>query len=143
MIALADVQSTVQSLLEAAAYFSGESVLEDLGAIEPDRNQALEGRGFCVTVLPLLRGTLRSQAQGKAVLQVLVLVLVEINPATNPAAANKDIYEACAAVVAAVLAYSQINPEDRFSLGPEPLEFSDHDPGLLSYIVTFTKLAVL
>ncbi len=143
MIALEDLHSDATTRIQAATYFAGETVLEDLGQSEHDREEALRERGFCVTIPPLLSASVVSQSHSRVVVKAVLAVLVEINPETNPDGANKDIYEAVAAVVSTLLAQVPTNPADNYQVAPEALDYSDIDSGLIGYLILFNKNCVI
>jgi len=144
MIKLEDLQEHARGLIAANAYFSGETVLAELGLSSDDRESALNTRGFCISVLPIDEGRKSSQGAGAAVKSVSVVCLLEIQPKVNAGTggAGKDIYQALRAVESSLLGYSPVNPSDRYSVHERAWDFSDHDPGLLAYLQNFIKLVV-
>jgi hypothetical protein len=142
MIAFEDAQQHATDLIAAHAYFSGETVIAELGLGSDAREAALNGRGICVSVLPLDEGRASSQGTAAAGVRVSVITLLEVNPRVNAEQAQKDVYLAIKAIKAALLAYTGVNPNDRYSVAERAFDFSDHDPGLLGYLQTFNKIVV-
>ena len=147
MITLKEVQAEAVALITAHAYFAGETVIEDVGMSDDAIGAALQDRGFCVVVLPVLGGAMTSQGKGTAVLNVDLMVTLYVNPKTNAEAgkANKDIVEAIEKLVAAVLDYDQCEkvPESKFKLAPDAFNISTFDPGTFTYDVFFNRKCVL
>jgi hypothetical protein len=154
-----EIQQHATDLIAAHPYFSGHSVLVDLGLVKADMAAALKTKGFALCVFPLLGGVLLDSGTGKGVQNVRVVVHWEINPTVNavqatpevedpptpegaPGSASLDIYKILSAVESALLAYAPVNPNDRYKCSQGAFNFLENDAGLLSYNQHFEKLCV-
>lgn len=141
MKSLHEIQAHAQSLIAADAYLAGETVLVELGNSDVERESALNNRGLCVSVLPLDEGRRTSLGKALGAISVAVFVLTEFSTRVNEDNANKDPYLVLKAIQGALLGYNPVNPNDRYGVTESAFDYSDHDPGLLSYLQKFSKLA--
>ena len=147
MIALANIQAAIQTVIAANAYLSGISVIVDNGLQDPAIEDQLVGKGFVIVIPPILGGKTLTQAGGKIVLLADVMVRVMVNPEANATAntgAQKGTYEAIAAVTKAVLGWRPAGglpgtSEKLFEASNDFLAISNFDAGLIIYDLTFTK----
>ena len=157
---LTEIQTTVRDTLKAVPLFANDLVVSDNGLQEDEMNAALNGRGFCIAVSPILHGGATVDAQGHSVnpggtaalltarLVASVRVNVTRNAAqksdTDPGGANIDPLEAVATVIRAVLAWANKNnpTEKRFEVdGDGALTLAADDPGVLTWDIRFKKTA--
>ena len=147
MITLKEIQAAAVTLIEAHAFFAGETVIQDLGNSDDLLGQTLEERGFAVVVVPVLGGAMISQGKDKVLVNADLMVTLYINPKTNPESgkANKDMGEAIESLVAAMLEYDQCEkvPHSKFKLASDAFNISTFDGGLFAYDVFFQRQCAL
>lgn len=143
MITLKEIQAAAVTLIQAHAYFTGETVIKDVGASDDQIGQALEDRGFVVVVVPILGGAMIGQGKDKVLVNADLMVTIWVNPKTNPESgkANKDIAEAIEKLVAAMLEYNDCEkvPNSKFKLAADAFNISTFDGGLFAYDVFFQR----
>ncbi len=138
---LKDVTSTVKTAISASSYFSGITVEIDLGQSDSLIDGALNTKGICVAIAPVLEGRLiegdLSRSSHIARITVWLGMNMPINSGVGGAA--KNVYEAIAAIIDAVTGWTPPRGDHHFSLAEECYELVGYDPGLLAYNVYFTK----
>jgi len=157
---LAEIQTIVRDTIKAVPLFANDLVVANNDLHYDEINAALNGRGFCIEVSPVLHGSAAVDAQGHPInpggtaalltarLVVSVRVNVERNAAkksdTDPGGANIEPLDAVANVIRAVLLWSNKNnpTEKRFEVdGDYTLTLAPDDPGIRTWDIRFRKTA--
>jgi len=155
---LTEIQTTVRDTIKVV--FVNDLVIADNGLQDDEMNAALNGRGFCIAVSPILHGGAATDAQGHpvnpsgvaALLTGRLIVSVRVNVTRNAAkksdadtgGANIDPLDAVATVIRTVLAWSNKNnpTEKRFEVdGEGALTLAADDTGVLTWDIRFKKTA--
>lgn len=148
---LTELTGLVKEALEAAAYFSGVTVVKDEGQGFRAVEEALNGSGFCLVVSPVTEVTPREQAGDSWLADASIVVKLMINPEKNDAAggAGKAYGPAIVAVLDAVTRRAAAASTGRTRHpGGEYFKFvggqlGDGSAGLMVYDLVFDKEVLL
>ena len=141
-----EIQPHAVSLIQAHAYFSGHTVLENVGLSTAAIAAAIKSKGFCIWVNPLA-GAVRQGTGGNGKSPELARVVVQwkFNARRNAQQnAPLAIYHILSAVENALLTYAPINPNDRYTCHEVKYteQVQEGDDGLFCYLQQFEKLCV-
>ena len=145
-----DIQELARSLIAAATYFTGVSVIADEGLSLNVDETALASDGLSVIVAPITSWSEQQSVQGSAEVLVEVLVRVRMNPTVNAQReTRRKILDAISEIYTALLQYvgddGEGNPSgaDAFRIQSDSGFLVENDVGLREYDLLFEKTANL
>lgn len=142
---LKDAQELLRSTIADYSYFSGKTVIADVGLSKDAIEIAVNNSGFCVVVDLPIACDLMQRGPGVSECNVTFPVHVQVNPTVNAAngGAGVNVLEAIDSVCSAVLGYEGTDSTDRFEHEEKPFELVVNDAGLLAYVIWFRTMITL
>jgi len=135
------VQTQVQTLIAAHAFFAGQVVALNVGKALAEAEQGLREKGQAIVVYPIQAAANSRSGHGAVILSATIDVLFAANPAKVGSGTDLNIYDMVSNGVDAVISYdSGSQPHDRFVM--ENVDLATLDDGSWGYVVTFAKLCV-
>ncbi len=142
MIPLTAIQAAAKTLIAASVYFSGQTIIADVGNAHNEREQALKSPGQYVSVTLPAMFRVTDQGAGRIVGVGVLPIYAAVNPQVPDA---KPILEMCIEIKNALVGEVLKNEHERWRLdeAESAIIQTFNDPGKLEYLMMFTKLCTM
>ena len=144
-----DLQSVVRDLIAAHATFSADAastVFADVGNVKPLVEEALQVKGYAVTVWPPIRGNVTQDDGPAGIVPIESIIVVRLEVLPQKLAGQDDPSAYLNGLVRDIIGAVLSAPEEiggvRFGVPPDAFDLMNFDEGLIAYHLRFKRLAV-